>query len=252
MSLPSRCTCQPYGDDVPEQDLGRLRDAYATAWTARQESGDTSPALLAEALAASELDVFNRPGPGRDLMLTLWERGVPPEALERELRRALPGMAWTTARSFAKSAVEIIKLFGEGGWERIDSTWQDMPECHRRLSEARKANDLVLRWLHAPVDKVPLDLRVDADAAAVMERCREVPSPNRKGWAEACCWLVPEASPDVRVMVGKERIGWSTVSHPVWHALKREEQRRIYADGSVFLDHYGPQIDLVCYLPRAD
>jgi hypothetical protein len=53
-------------------------------------------------------------------------------------------------------------------------------------------------------------------------------------------------------MVGKARIGWSTVSHPVWDALKREEQSRIYADGSVFLDQYGPQIELLCYLPRAD
>jgi hypothetical protein len=52
MSLPSWFTSQPYGDDVPEQDLGRLRDAYAAAWTARQESCDTSPALLVEALAA--------------------------------------------------------------------------------------------------------------------------------------------------------------------------------------------------------
>jgi hypothetical protein len=51
-------------------------------------------------------------------------------------------------------------------------------------------------------------------------------------------------------MVGKERIGWTTVPDPVWDALKREEQRRHYADGSVFLDYYGPEIELVCFLPR--
>lgn len=31
---------------------------------------------------------------------------------------------------------------------------------------------------------------------------------------------------------------------------QREEQGRIYSDGSVYLHHYGPEIELVCYLPR--
>jgi hypothetical protein len=217
----------------------------------RQRTDDASPAVLIEALAASGMGALDHPGPVRDLMLSLWERGVPPEALETELRRAFPGMAWTAVRSLAQSAVEVVKFFREGGWERIDASWQDMPEDHRKLSEVRKANDLVLRWLNLPVDKLALDLRAEAAAASTIERCREVPSPNRDGWAEAYCWLLPDVSPDVQVMVGKQRIGWSTVSEPVWDVLKREEQRRVYADGSVFLDFYGPKSELVCYLPRA-
>ena len=65
---------RPYGNDVAEPDVGRLRDAYAAAWATRQETGDTSAAVLMDALAASGLAVFNSPGPGRDLVLSLWER----------------------------------------------------------------------------------------------------------------------------------------------------------------------------------
>ncbi len=126
----------------------------------------------------------------------------------------------------------------------------DLPEGYRKLSDARKSNDLVLRWLHPPVDKVALDLRVDEAAATAIGRCRQFPSANRHGWGEAYCWLLPDDPPNVQVMVGHERIGWTTVPDHAWPVLKREEQRGIYADGSVLLDHYGAQIELVCYLPR--
>ena len=182
-------------------------------------------------------------------MLSLWERGVPPEALKRELRRAVPGIAWTALGSVGRSALEIARVFHEGG--RLDFSWMDLPDGYRRLSDARKANDLVLRWLHPRVDKVALDLRVDEAAAGLVGRCRQFPSANRDGWAEAYCWLLPEDLPNVQVMVGRDRIGWAAVSGDGWHELKREEQRRIYADGSVFLHHCGPEIELVCYLPRA-
>ena len=233
---------------MSDKDLGRLRDAYAAAWQTRQQTGDPSPAVLIEHLAASGLEVFSNPGPGRDFVVSLWEREVPPEALERELRRAVPGFAWTALKSMATSAAEIARVFGEGG--RLDFSWMDLPEGYRKLSEERKANDLVLRWLHAPVDKVALELRVDNAAAAVIGRCRQFPSANRNGWAEAYCWLLPDDPTNVQVMVGKERIGWATVPEPAWAVLKREEQRRTYADGSVLLDHYGARIELVCFLPR--
>ncbi|HET7689111.1 MAG TPA: hypothetical protein VFK41_01925 [Nocardioidaceae bacterium] len=102
--------------------------------------------------------------------------------------------------------------------------------------------------VHKPVDKITLDVHVDNTVA--IERCREVPSANRDGWAEATCWLQPQKPPEVEVMVGKERIGRTVVPDRVWDALKREEERRIYADGSLFLNYDGPQIELVCFLPR--
>ena len=234
---------------MSDEDLDRLRDAYVAAWEMRQQTGDDSPALLVERLAASRLEVFSAPGPGRDLMLSLWERGVPPEALERELRRAAPGMALTALRSVGRSALEIARVFHEGG--QLDFSWMDLPDAKRKLSDARKANDLVLRWLHPRVDKVALDLRLDEAAAELIGRCRQFPSANRDGWAEAYCWLLPEHPPNVQVMVGTERIGWAAVPGDGWPELKREEQRRVYADGSLFLHHYGPEIELVCYLPRA-
>lgn len=238
-----------YGDAVSDEDLGRLRDAYVAAWETRQQTGDDSPALLVERLAASRLEVFSAPGPGRDLMLSLWERGVPPEALERELRRAAPGMALTALRAVGRSAREIAIVFHEGG--QLDFSWMDLPGGKRKLSDARKVNDLVLRWLHPRVDEVALDLRVDEAAADLIGRCRQFPSANRDGWAEAYCWLLPEDGPNVQVMIGMERIGWAQVPDDRWPELKREEQRRVYSDGSVFLHHYGPEIELVCYLPRA-
>jgi hypothetical protein len=137
---------------VSDKDLGRLRDAYAAAWETRQQTGDASPVVLIEHLAGSGLDVFSGPGPGRDFVVSLWGRGVPPEALEREIRRAVPGIAWTALGSIARSGVEVVRVFGEGG--RLDFSWMDLPEGYRKLSDARKANDLVLRWLHRPVDKV--------------------------------------------------------------------------------------------------
>ena len=142
---------------------------------------------------------------------------MPPEALERELRRAVPEFASTALKSLAASAAEIARVFREGG--RLDFSWMDLPEGHRKLSDARKANDLVLRWLHPPVAKVALDLRVDEAAATTIERCRRFPSANRDGWAEAYCWLLPDASPNVQVMVGKERIGWATVPDNAWASL---------------------------------
>lgn len=233
---------------MSEEDLGRFRDAYAAAWQRRQQTGDDSPAVLIGQLAASDIEVFSSPVPGRDFVVSLWERGVPPEALEREFRRVVPGFAWTALKSLATSAAEIARVFDEGG--RLDFSWMDLPEGYRKLSDARKANDLVLRWLHPAVDKVALDLRVDDAAAAVIGRCRQFPSANRNGWAEAYCWLLPDDPLNAHVMVGKERIGWASVPDRVWTVLRREEQRRVYADGSVFLDHSGAQIELVCFLPR--
>lgn len=235
---------------MAQRDLSRLRDVYAAAWSERQRTGSADPEVLIRALAGSEVDVLGEPGPLRDLLVSLWERGVPPEAVEGAIRRALPGLAWTATRALARSVREIVKVFRGGSWERVDSSWQDLPEGHLKLSEVRKANDVVLRWFHQPVDKVVIGLRVDPAADSVLDRCREVPSPNRDGWAEAYCWLVPESSPDVQVMVGKAHIGWSAVSVAVWRELKAAQERRIYADGSVFLDFYGPQIELLCHLPR--
>lgn len=146
--------------------------------------------------------------------------------------------------------MEIVRLFRGGSWERVDFSWQELPEGYRRLSDARQANDLALRWLHSPVDEVALEFRADEAAAAAIERCRRAPSANRPGWGEAHCWLLPDDGSNAQVMVGTERIGWTTVPDHAWAAIKHEEQHRIFANGSVFLDHSGLQMELVCFLPR--
>jgi hypothetical protein len=91
----------------PDVDFERLRDAYANAWRARG-SGDDDEILIEELDALAD-DVFGGPGPGRDLILALWERGVPPEALGRELVRSVPGLAWSWFASSARAVVEVAR-----------------------------------------------------------------------------------------------------------------------------------------------
>jgi hypothetical protein len=88
-------------------DSERLRDAYANAWRARG-SGDDDEIQIEELDALAD-DVFGGPGPGRDLILALWERGVPPEALGRELVRSVPGLAWSWFASSARAVVEVAR-----------------------------------------------------------------------------------------------------------------------------------------------
>ncbi len=238
---------------MAEEDFTQLRDAYSAAWEVRERTADDSPAILFNTLSARGLDEFSDPGPGRDLMQSFWQRGVTPDRLRAEFRRAVPGLAWTAVKGLAKSAVEVMGYLRGMEWESVDLSWLDLPDGHRKLSDHRHAHDLVLRWLHPWVDQVPLELRIDESADEVINRCLQLPSANRRDSSEAPVWLRLEAeSPDAEVMVGRARIGWTSLPGPAWDDLKHEEQRGVYADGSVFLE--GPpgrvRTELSCYVPR--
>jgi hypothetical protein len=98
----------------PEDDFERLRDAYAEAWQAREAGHPAAADVLVSTLDSLEDDVFSGPGPGRDLMLRLWERGVPPDALRHELIRAMPRLAVSAAAAWGRTIVKIAGHFRGG------------------------------------------------------------------------------------------------------------------------------------------
>ena len=98
---------------VEQDDFERLRGGYANAWRAR-ESGHSTQLLIDELDSLGD-EVFSGPGPGRDLVLSMWERDVPPEALERELLRATPGLAWSATSSLTRAAIQIAGYLRPGG-----------------------------------------------------------------------------------------------------------------------------------------
>jgi hypothetical protein len=88
-------------------DFGQLRDAYTDAWQLRGSGHPDPGELLIAKLDSLEDEVFSGPGPGRDVVLTLFERGVPPDSLRRELKRALPNLALSTVTSLATATRQI-------------------------------------------------------------------------------------------------------------------------------------------------
>ncbi len=95
------------------EDFERLHDVYAKAWAVRGSAG--ADEILTEGLDGLEGVVFAQPGPGRDLVLDLWERGVPPEALKRGLRRAVPGLARAAMTSWGEAAGLVAGYLRDGG-----------------------------------------------------------------------------------------------------------------------------------------
>jgi hypothetical protein len=82
---------------------------------------------LIEELDACESEVFSGPGPGRDLLVTLWERGVRPDRLRSELIRALPGIARTAFSAWGRALAHILNVFGPEGRPAEDDDREDGP-----------------------------------------------------------------------------------------------------------------------------
>lgn len=68
----------------------RVRRAYELAWQDRQDSGLDSVDVLDRRLREAHLseDALSEGSPLRRLLVDLWERGVPPERLQREMWKA--------------------------------------------------------------------------------------------------------------------------------------------------------------------
>jgi hypothetical protein len=237
-----------------KEGFRQLRGAYSAAWATRVRLADASGDVLLAQLRQHGLHEFADAGIGRDLILGFWQRGVPPDRLQREFRRAVSGLAVTALTEMAGSAREVWRFFRDQEWEALDLSWLDLPVGHRRLTEARHSNDLLLRWFHPSVDEASLELALDEEASEVLRRCRVLPSASRSNWFEAPAWLKPEdQEPHAEVMVGTTRIGRTRVPERAWSALKAEQARNVYADGALFLamdETSGAAVELKCYLPR--
>lgn len=92
-----------------DDDFESLRSAYARAWEVREQ--DDATAVLIEQLDSLQSEVFSGPGQGRDLILGLWERRVPPDALREEILRTMPRLAWKALTAMGRATVEVVRQF---------------------------------------------------------------------------------------------------------------------------------------------
>ena len=144
-----------------------------------------------------------------------------------------------------------------GGGETFDLSWTDLPAGHTRLSAARRANDLVLRYLYPRVEKVHLHFVQDNHADDVLRRALRVPPTDNPPWRELPVWLtmLPDESAAV-VKVGETRVGTADIPQAAWEAMLTEAGRATYADGTLGVsDGTGTSGavtvgELCCWLPR--
>ena len=210
-----------------------LLEAYAAAWAVRIKHGDHSFAVLRTELDRPGLVGFGADGAGHDILARLWERGVRPEQLKSALRREFPGVALKALKAVGGAYLAIAKMFVGGTWEHEHLSWLEMPSGHRRLSDERKAFDLVLRHFHQPVVEIELGVTLDP---TVLDGRPRVPSANRTDSYELPAWMRPsEESPRASVMVGELEVGETEVPATVWQDLTMEAANNVYADGSLFL-----------------
>ncbi|MBF4163662.1 hypothetical protein [Nocardioides acrostichi] len=128
-----------------------LRAAYSVAWDTRTHGGDKSFDILSSELRKRGLgDTFVSDGPGRDTMVRIWERGVPPAKLKSALLLEVSRVGFQAVRAIGSAYRSIARLFAGTTWERVDMSHLDMPTGHKKLSEDRKPFDLVLRHFHKP------------------------------------------------------------------------------------------------------
>ena len=233
-------------------DVGRaVRAAYAEAWDSRQRTGDGDERLLTEALRRHEAPPEWVDGSAHDLLVGLWNEGVPPDRLTRSMLRRIPSLV----RGALAPLVDVYRLLEDA--EALDLSWMAIPEGRRALSEVRHANDLVLRYLHRRVELVPLALSARPTSATLLQRALLVPPTDGEPWREVKAWLAVRATdPVADVMVGDLQVGSCAVPYPAWTELCREAERGVHADGVLAVAH-GAEPDepvvlgeLRCYLPR--
>ena len=223
-----------------------VREAYKDAWRVRERTGQTDESLLLSSLrvrcaAAPFLEAGH---PAHEDLLAAWREGVPPDRLASGGSRGGGGLRSAVTR--------VHHLFDEGG-----QSWMDLPRGHRALSKVRRANDVLRRRLHRPVDLVPLTFSALPYADAVLRRGLEARPPTRSPWSEVRVWLrTGSVSGSAAVLVGEAETGSTSLPHPVWEELRREAGQGVYADGRLEVTRAVGQHEAVtvgglfCHLPR--
>jgi hypothetical protein len=110
----------------PSEEFELLQAVYTRAWATR-ESG-RGEGMLLEGLDKLGVEGFEESSPGRDLIVGLWERGVPPAELKRELLGALPRLAGKALASYAKAASLIVGYLRQGKAGDAERSSGDLPE----------------------------------------------------------------------------------------------------------------------------
>lgn len=225
--------------------------AYSAAWATRIAEQDDSFQILLDELVRHGLgEAFGSEGPGQDMMCRIWEKGVPPGKFKFAVRRELPRLALHGAKMLGGAFLEVARLFADSSTETVDLTWMDLPEGHLKLSDDRKAFDLVMRNFHDPVEELELDVMLTDPSKLLRDRNR-LPSPNRRDAYEFSAWLrLTEPCPGAAVMVGEHLVGRTQLPASAWEDLKVEEARGVYADGRLFLPWTREEPTLQCVVPR--
>lgn len=155
------------------------------------------------------------------MMGRIWEKGVPPEEFKPAVRREVPRVALHSAKAIGRAYWQVARLLADSPSEEHDLTWMNLPRGHRKLSDDRKAFDVVLRYFHEGVAEVELDV-ILVDPSDVLGERNRFPSPNR-----------PDATESVSL-----------------GGLKVEEARGVYADGRLFLPKGECGATLQCVVPK--
>lgn len=235
-----------------DRSFADLEAAYSAAWTIRTEQLDASYEVLRGQLFRHGLgDLFGPDRPGEAMIRPIWERGVPPEELSHTLRREIPRIAGGALRAAGRAYWELARLFANTKWEKADLAWMDLPQGHRKLSDDRKAYDLLLRHFHKPVEQIELEVTLHDNSSALGKRFRS-PSANRRDAFELSAWVrLGGHAPDADVMVGSHQVGRVVLPPPVWDDLHVEEARGVHADGRLFFPMSGELVaTLQSFVPK--
>ena len=228
----------------PEQRI--VREAYKDAWKVRQRTGQADPELLSSALRVrcAAAPFLEDGHPAHEELVRAWSLGVPPEMLDTAalvegagLRSALGAVAHLAERLVPRQV-------------RRDPDWTDLPGGHRRLSGAHRRRGR--RFL----DLVPLSFALLPGSDGLLQHALRTVPARLSPWSEVPVWLrTGEATGFASVQVGNEAVGTTALPHRAWQALRAEEHRDVYADGTLEvtvgpIEHAVSVGTLRCHLPR--
>jgi hypothetical protein len=228
----------------PEQRI--VREAYKDAWRIRERTGQRDEELLASALrlrcaAAPFLEVGH---PAHDELVRAWQLGVTPDALDTTALVEDAGLR-TFLHAVGHLAGRLVPR-----QVRRDPDWAEMPHGKFALSQrpGRRGRKLL--------DLVPLSFATLPGADALLQHALRTAQVQRTPWTEVPVWLDTSAATGMAaVQMGDVTVGSTALPHRAWEALRAEEHRHVYADGTLEVtaghgEHDVSVGTLRCHLPR--
>lgn len=189
-------------------------DAYGRAWSRRVEGGDNSLELFRSEVGSAKDGVDEEQW---KLYSGLWEKGVPPSKLAKELRRA--GL-----RSLREVVGHTFRLWRSSVRE---PRWMKEPSDVELLGQDSQ-------YWSLPVTELPLSIG-DEEYPWLERACAESQLEEGEEFHVFAIWLDPLESQvdECAVVLGRQRVGSTRVSTDVWHELRGLQSRRIFANGAL-------------------